>query len=175
MDHRTFLKLFLPCENRLKGYFLAVTHNMTESEDLLQEVSTVLWEHFERYDSNRPFHPWALSYARLEALKWRQKQARNKLVLSEEAINALAATAADQGDDRQEEKTFLAQCLGHLSEHIQNVIRLKYVELATIVEIAARTAKSESAVEVTLVRARRALRQCVERKLAAGDRALNPE
>ena len=49
-DHRTFLKHFLPTAHVLKAYLLAATGDMHAADDLLQEVSSVLWEKLDQYE-----------------------------------------------------------------------------------------------------------------------------
>jgi len=60
VNHRLFLKHFLREENVLRAYLLAAAGNVHTADDLLQEVSSVLWEKFDQYDENRPFRNWAL-------------------------------------------------------------------------------------------------------------------
>ena len=165
MDHRRFLKLFLESEGFLRAYLLAATCNAHETDDLLQEISSVLWERFADYDDSRPFRAWATGFARLEVLKWRQRIARSRLVLSEEAVQALADTAAlaaAEPDPRQEE---LTSCVRELADPLKEILRLRYVEAVPIAGIAERTGKTVGAIEMALVRIRRSLRDCVTRRV----------
>jgi DNA-directed RNA polymerase specialized sigma24 family protein len=68
-DHRSFLRQFLPHEGLLRAYLRAGTRDPNEAEELLQEVSALLWEKFDSYDPSRPFSAWALGFARLQILK----------------------------------------------------------------------------------------------------------
>ena len=86
-DHRIFMKHFLAAEAVLKAYLLSACGDMNAADELLGEVSSVLWEKFDSYDTAREFCPWAIGVARLEVLKWRQSLARKREVLSPEAID----------------------------------------------------------------------------------------
>ena len=94
-DHRRFLRHFLPAEPLLRSYLLAATGDVHAADDLLQEVSSVLWEKLDQYDEARPFRAWALGIARLEVLKWRQRLARSREALSGDTLGALAEAAAE--------------------------------------------------------------------------------
>ena len=165
-DHRLFLKHFLPAETLLKAYLLSATGDMHAADDLLQRAASVLWEKFDRYDEGRPFPPWALGVARLEVLKWRRQGARSGEVLSAEALDALADTAAGHAAEVDERLVHLRRCVEGLREATRRMLRLRYWKALPIGQIAQRLGKSVAAIEMALVRARRGLRECVEKKLA---------
>jgi len=165
-DHRIFMKHFLAAEAVLKAYLLSASGDMNSADELLGEVSSVLWEKFDRYDPARPFRPWALGVARLEVLKWRQSLARKREVLSPEAIDALADTADKCAAELDERLIHLRSCLESIGAATRKVLRLRYWRRLRVSQIAEQVGKSTAAVEMTLVRARRGLRDCVEGKAA---------
>ena len=165
-DHRIFMKHFLAAEAVLKAYLLSAVGDMNVVDDLLGEVSSVLWEKFDRYDLGRPFRHWAIGVARLEVLKWRQAAARKREVLSSEAIDALAGAAEQCAGQLDERLAHLRSCLEAIGAPTRNVLRLRYWRRVRISQIAKQIGKSTAAVEMTLVRARRGLRDCVEGKAA---------
>jgi RNA polymerase sigma-70 factor (ECF subfamily) len=166
-DHRGFLKHFLPCTGILRAFLLAGTGNVHDAEDLLQEVSSVLLESFERYDDARPFRAWAIGIAKLEVLKWRQKKARARLVLSEPAVLALAEAAIEAADEADARRSFVADCLARLGASGRECLTLRYWDGLSTQAIATRLGKSVAAIEMALVRSRRALESCVARKAQA--------
>jgi len=168
IDHRKFLKLFLPAQAVLKAYLLAATGDLHASDDLLQEVSSVLWEKFREYDERRPFRPWAIGIARLEVLKWRQRLARSREVLSAEAIAALAGAAAEHAEEIDERTALLRWCVERLHAKTRGMLRLRYWRALSIRQVAERVGKSVAAVEMALVRARRWLGRCVEKRRDKG-------
>ncbi|MBT3199151.1 MAG: sigma-70 family RNA polymerase sigma factor [Phycisphaerales bacterium] len=166
-DHRTFMKQFLAAEAVLKAYLLSAVGDMNEADELLGEISSVLWEKFDKYDPARPFRHWALGVARLEVLKQRQSIARRREVLSPEAMDALAETAEQCAGELDERLTHLRSCLQAVSAPARHVLQLRYWRRMRIRQIAKQVGKSTAAVEMLLVRARRGLRDCVEGKTAA--------
>jgi RNA polymerase sigma-70 factor (ECF subfamily) len=165
MDHRKFIGHFLRCEPALRGYLTAVVRDADVVDDLLQEIGAVMWEQFERYDERLPFKAWALGFARIQALKWKQKIARSREVLSDEAVELLAQTAAEVADEADSRRPWLRECLEKLGGPMRAIVTLRYLESLSIAATAERTGKSVAAIEMALVRARRALRECVQRKI----------
>ena len=72
---------------------------------------------------------------------------------------------ADDGGLRFREA--LQRCLDGLREEAQNVLRLRYGSSVPRTTIAERLGMSEAGVKSIIVRARRRLRECVERRLAS--------
>jgi len=165
VDHRRFLKHFLEEQGVLKAYLISATSDFHAADDLLQEVSGALWENFSEYDESRPFRPWALGVARIMVLRWRRQKGRSRSVLSEETVRLMADTAETEGEGADVRRAHLRGCLDGLGDHLRDVLRLRYLDGVAIPELAHRVRKSIAAVEMILVRGRRALRDCVHRKL----------
>src|SRR3954471_4272351 len=165
MEQNEFLKHFLPAQRSLWAYLQAATRDVNETDDLLQEVSNVLWEKFDHYDPARPFTAWALGVARLQILKWLQSKARGRRILSDESLTALAEAAAQSVEEPDPRPALLSGCIAALQERARKVIEMKYAGGLPIKEIADRLGQQVGAIEMALVRARRALRQCIERKM----------
>ncbi|MGD0896706.1 MAG: sigma-70 family RNA polymerase sigma factor [Thermoguttaceae bacterium] len=166
LERQEFLKVFLREERLLAAYLLSATGNVHASEDLLQTVARILWEKLADYDETRPFGAWALGVAHLEVLKWRQQAARSREVLSEDSMRLLSDTAARHAEETDERYYFLVGCLRGLGGTARCVVEMKYGEGRSIREIAGFLKKSVAAVEMVLVRSRRALRDCIQRKMS---------
>jgi RNA polymerase sigma-70 factor (ECF subfamily) len=164
-DHRRFLRHFLREQGALRAYLLASVRDAHQADDLLQEVSSVLWESFGAYDEQRPFRAWALGFARIELLRWKRAQAKGAGVLSEETLALLARTADETASQAELRRSHLGACVESLGEHVRDIVRLRYLESLPVRDLAHRVRKSVAAVEMILVRTRRALRDCVDRKL----------
>ena len=167
MEQSRFLTHFLPAQRALRAYLQAATRDVHETDDLLQDVSNVLWEKFNQYDESRPFTAWALGIARLQVLKWRQAKARARRLLSEEALNELADAAVRASEEPDERPALLERCMEALQARARRVLEMKYGGNLAIKQIADQLGQQVGAIEMALVRARRALRDCIERKLKA--------
>ncbi|MBN2584971.1 MAG: sigma-70 family RNA polymerase sigma factor [Planctomycetes bacterium] len=170
-DEYDLLRLFLNEEPLLRALLLSATGDLHASEDMLQTVATVVWEKRDQFDGSRPFRPWVLGIARLEILKWRQRLARSREILSEQALARLAESAEEHAEEIDRRRHYLQGCIAVLEQRQRSILEMKYGEGLTIADIADRVGKSVAAIEMVLVRIRRALRDCIEKKAvaAAGD------
>lgn len=90
-----------------------------------------------------------------------------EITLDAEVIDALCG--AEPVELQPEEQTrALAACVGKLAPQARRTIELRYQQAFRPPEIARRMGWTVNAVNVALARARRALRDCVERQLARG-------
>jgi RNA polymerase sigma-70 factor (ECF subfamily) len=174
-EHSQFLEQFLPVRGLLRAFLHAATRNYHDTDDLCQQVGAVLWRKFDQYDPARPFAGWVIGIARMEVLKWRDRSVRaaRQRSLSDEAIQALADAASESAlppETLDEPVAALRDCMEHLAPKSREVVQRKYRDGQAIKDIAAAQKREVGAVEMTLVRARRVLRQCIEAKLkAAGE------
>jgi len=171
VEHERFLQEFLPVRGIIRAFLHAATRNPNETDDLCQQVGGVLWRKFEQYDRSRPFAAWAVGIARMELLKWRDRMVRGsrQRSLSDDAIHALAEAAAQPPDlpeeVPEEQSAALKECMARLAPKAREAMERKYRDGQQIRAIAEAQGREVGAVEMTLVRARRALRQCIETRL----------
>jgi RNA polymerase sigma-70 factor (ECF subfamily) len=165
-DKDGFLKHFLAVQDMLKSYLYVATRDSNEADDLFQEVSAVLWEKFGEYDPSRPFKAWAMGIAHIQVLRWRRTSARSRLVLSAELLEAVSDTTVSLSGELDHRRSHIRACLERFGSSARRLFDLRYSESLRVSEIAARLKKTTRAVEMMLVRARQALRSCVDRKLA---------
>lgn len=165
MKHESFLKAFSSCQGALRAYLLAATRDVHQADDLLQEVSLVLWAKFDDYDGNRPFIAWAIGIAKFKILHWRRTDAAAKTAFSTATLELLSETAVEEAQELGATQGHLAFCLEKLHEPIRRLLKLKYWENQTIAQIAGDLSRSSEAVAMMLVRARQSLRQCIQRRI----------
>jgi RNA polymerase sigma-70 factor (ECF subfamily) len=170
LPHQEFVGRFLREERYLAAYLLSATGDIHEAEDLLQNVARILWEKLEDYDESRPFGAWATGVAHLEVLKWRQRMARLRETLSEDSLRLLSETAAEHAAEVNDQYYFLADCLQALGATARAVLEMKYAQDRKIRDIAGCLQKSTASIEMILVRSRRTLRECIQRKASQAQR-----
>jgi RNA polymerase sigma-70 factor (ECF subfamily) len=143
----------------------AATRDHHEAEDILQEVWRVLCAKLEEYDETRPLRQWALGIARLQVLKWRQSKARSREVLAPDILEMLADTAQQCAAEIDMRAQFLRACMAELTLLTRRILRMKYFDGLKTAAIATKTGRTTPSIEMRLVRGRRELRSCVERKM----------
>jgi len=168
-QHERFLSYFLAHQSEIEAVIGAWVRDWHARQDLLQEVALVLWQKFGEYDASRPFGAWARGITVKKVMQWFAKQHRAPLPLSPETIEAVIAafdeTAPDPDEARRIEAA-LAECLETLPEKSRRLVRMRYEERRTLGEIAQTIASTLDAVNKALSRIRRALRSCIEERLA---------
>src|SRR3954466_8216638 len=74
-----FLRLFLQHERRLYAYILALLPNRADPDDVLQEVSLVLWDKFRDEAPPDDFTAWGCRVAYFKVLDFRKKRQRSRV------------------------------------------------------------------------------------------------
>jgi RNA polymerase sigma-70 factor, ECF subfamily len=137
------------------------------AEDILQQVAVVLVREFEtKYDSSRPFLPWALGIAKNVALKARRESGKTaSRLLETEIIDQLQATFEARSEEFSTVRWALRLCLEKQKQRLLEVLRWRYAFDLKPLDIAHRMGVTSGAVRVMLHRARTDLRDCIERNL----------
>ncbi len=161
-----FVRLWTQFHRDVERYVYSMVPRSADAAEVVQVVSLKLWEKWENYDQERPFLPWAMRFAYLEILKWRQRLARERLVFSDELLQQLHSTHEELDPLMEVRREILGQCLERLNEEDQELIRLRYTgRHGAIKEEAERTGKKMHKLYYALERIRVALLNCIELNL----------
>ena len=150
----------------ISAYITANVFDLHHAEDIVQEVGQIVAEKFATFDRNQSFVSWALGIARNRVLKYYRSRARDRVVLSEEALLRLGEVLEEVGAESEERREALRQCLKEVTGRRREVLELRYRQNTKVTEIAEKFDMSTSAVSVMLHRIRAALHDCVERQLS---------
>ena len=165
-DPDDFAALYSRCHLPLLRYIMTLVPNRAQAEDILQNTARQLWQKFELYDPTQPFWPWARKFAYFEALKHRKRHAvRGKYVFSDEMVETLAEERAECEDVLDERRAALDGCLSKLDDPSRQLLLDRYGKEISITEVAEKQGKSRNALYIVLHRLRKALIDCVNRKL----------
>ena len=151
---------------RLQGFILALVHDVSATEDLLQEVSAVLWRKFDRFEEGTDFAAWAMAVARFQVLNWRRKQASLPLTLDEETLVLLADEAVVVACEMDERSEALGVCLERLSERNSRLVTARYQEGRSTQEIAGAEECTARSIRHRLEKIHRFLLDCIESQTA---------
>ena len=155
---------FRQAKNPFRAYVYSIVRNQVETDDILQDAYIKMIEKKDQYDNTKNIKAWTMGFIRLQILKWRQGKAREKLIFSEDVIDAIDETIITEKtynelEDRLEK---MEEALPKLTKDSYNILRMKYFENKKNVEIAEHLGKSIAAVEMSLTRARRELKAFME-------------
>jgi RNA polymerase sigma-70 factor (ECF subfamily) len=151
----------------VRAYVYAATRGHRDTDDVIQEVWQIVCRKIGDYDPSRSFRAWVLGITRLQVLKWRQAQARSReILLDPDVLDLLADTAAAEEEELSLRGQYLRDCLSRMPVSGRRLLQLRYFEGLRSADIAEKLKRNVGAVDMAFVRLRRALRVCIEGKLA---------
>ena len=160
------MQLLTAVQSRLYAYLCTLLANAGDARDVLQETNLVLWKKSGDYDSARPFEPWAIRFAHFQALAWRKRQSRDRLVFDDATLDLLAAEF-DSAHGAENELRALEECLGKLPEKQRALVARRYQDAESVSAIAASEGKPPNVIAAFLYRARKSLAECIATVLAS--------
>jgi len=157
-------RLFVQNMVAVRGFVIALMPDFGRVDDVVQETFLTVTAKADDFVEGTKFRSWAFSIARFKVLEAARRPRSKEVLLDAEVIEALCATemeatATDEG------LRALEACKEGLAPQAKRVIDLRYEESHRPPEIAERLGWTVNAVNVALARARKALRECVDRKL----------
>jgi RNA polymerase sigma-70 factor (ECF subfamily) len=163
---RELARLWVQSQTAVSAYVTANVFDMHHADDLIQEVAQVAAEKFSTYDRERSFTSWVLGIARHRLLKYYRTRSRDRLILSEAALDRLASSMHRVEHEAEDRREALRVCLQRIEGRRRAVLDMRYSESAGISDIAKRFDMSASGVSVMLFRIRAALMNCIRQQLA---------
>ncbi len=160
-----FVQLWTRHQAEVERYVFMMVPRAADAAEVLQEVSVQLWEKWDNYDTSRPFVPWAIRFAYLEVLKWRQRQAREKLIFSDSLLQQLNVTLDEEAPLTEARNRALETCLTKLTEREKKWVHLRYGRHGAVKEEAERRGISLHKVYYAIEKIRGQLLNCIEQTL----------
>ncbi len=164
-----FLRLLMANQNRVYAYILTLVPNWSDADDIMQEVTAVMWRKFDKFKRGTDFAAWGVSIAHYEVLKFRKKNRHNHLHLNEKLLEDIAEKCHETRDEKEKRLRALQKCLMKLSEQDRRLIKLRYEQYSTSKRVAERVGRSVQGIYKTMARIHYTLQQCVRRVLVMED------
>jgi RNA polymerase sigma-70 factor (ECF subfamily) len=167
---RRFDELYRTNQVHLRAFVLAVTRDNHRCDDILQEVSLVLWRRLDDFDASRSFLPWARGVAANCILKESERRRRAPPALSPEALACVADATTLAEPDPSDRQQALRRCLDALGERGRQLLTLRYERALGIEELARVAGTTIAAVKKGLYRTRARLVDCMRERLGRAER-----
>ena len=151
----------------IEAYVYAVVRDAHDRDDVIQATSEYLARNFAQFEEGTSFTGWAVTVARLRVRELWRDRSRDRLILTGDALEALADVAPDVAVEQTDRQEALAQCMKHLQGNQRKLLELRYTQSQEVAAIAQKVGKSSNTVSAALLRVRKALRKCIEARLAA--------
>ncbi|MCA9238960.1 MAG: sigma-70 family RNA polymerase sigma factor [Planctomycetales bacterium] len=160
-----FIQCLTESQTSLNAYLVAALGNYNDAGDVLQRTNLVLWRKAREFDPDYDFMPWAVAIARLEVLAFYRDRSRDKHVFSEELAVKMLDTTTNLFPDISPRQEALRSCISELPKTSQHLIKLRYEDGATLLQISEQINRTENAVKFALVRIRKALAKCIRSRI----------
>jgi RNA polymerase sigma-70 factor (ECF subfamily) len=161
-----FLELVTEFQPRLYGYVMSLLGDREAASEVLQETNVVIWRKAAEFQPNTSFKAWAFRIASFQVMAWRQRQIRDRLVFDEGVLERLDVRASERDEDFTGRRDRLEECLRKLPDRQRELILARYLDGASVVELAVQTQRTANAVSQLLFRARKNLLDCLGRSAA---------
>jgi RNA polymerase sigma-70 factor (ECF subfamily) len=162
--YELFVKLFALHENDLRRFVRSLLPTWHDAEEVVQQSALVIWRKFDQFDPSTEFMKWACVIARFEALAYRRKMGRDRLVFRENLFDLLADEGAEEIGQRQAEYDALESCLQAMPEKHRWLLTLAYTPGVKVKDLAERAGSTSAALYMRLNRLRKDLMHCIESK-----------
>lgn len=159
-----FVRLLSRHQGQIYSYILSVVGDFSDSDDILQETSSKLWEKFDQYEPGTNFLKWSLSIAYYRILEYRKNaKRRNKVIYTDDFVKDLSDSATKYLSSTREHLERLKDCIKKLPSQDTSIIAMRYYKSIPVKEIALRIDKPVRSVYSALTRIQHLLLKCVNR------------
>lgn len=162
--YEVFVKLFAHNEAGLRRFVGSFLPSWGDVDEVVQRAAIAMWRKFDQFDPETHFMKWACVVTRFEALAYRRKAARDRLVFRDDMLELMAEEAAEEFDGRNAEHEALESCLLAMPEKQRKFVMLAYTPGVKITELAEEAGSTAAAFYMRLKRLRGQLMKCVEAK-----------
>lgn len=157
--------------HELYGCAWGILRNHHEAEDVLQSSAVVLLRDARRDRSVRDLRSWMRKIVRNQAIMLLRKRPRGTAdVVSENEMTALIGDLFEADDSGHleiaREQEVLRECLSEMRPEHRELLRLRFVVNESYDQLSLRMNKSCVAARKSISRLRRALADCIHRKMS---------
>ena len=139
---KRFFGLYNQTQIRLSSYLLAIVHNKTDAEDIMQETAIVLWDKFDEYRPGTNFGAWAINIANKKALEFMRKNKKSKLFFEEGFYESITHHACEDLTDDADRMEALQHCLDKVAGNGKKLLMMRYKKTIPVKRIAQMTGRS---------------------------------
>lgn len=148
----------------LTGFVRAIVHDAHAADDIFQEICVKAVARADRFETKQDLMKWTRTVAKNQALDLLRKRKRGQQLLSDEAIELLAAEDEVAPEESNTERLrTLQDCVQALTPKTREVLTLRYNNGLAGQEVANRLNRKTATVYKTLARAYQTLRDCMNR------------
>ena len=161
-----FVQLLTENQTRMYGYVYSLLGDHSRAADVVQEVNLLLWRKIREFDFEKPFLPWAFAIARFQVLAHLRDHKRDRLLLDAELAEQLSGAVEEHSEQLDAVRAALRNCLQTLTPNNRELIEFRYIRSMSVADVATAVDRTVGAIKVALLRIRRQLADCVQKRVA---------
>ncbi len=161
-----FVRLLNGTHAMLLRYVLSLVANRHDAEDVLQRASVVMWKRFGTFESGTDFVAWATTIAFYEVKNFQRVTGRSRLDFDDDLMQTLAAERAQHVLRWSPRMEALEVCVEKLDPAQRKLVEKIYTQGIDVGEVARQQGRAPQTIYNQLNFIRRALTECVERRMA---------
>jgi RNA polymerase sigma-70 factor, ECF subfamily len=168
-----FRELVARHQGRVRAYLSQYFSDPVAVDDLAQDVLLSAYRSLGRFDRTHAFAPWLLGIARNLSLKElrdayrRRARERESVELALLRERLAEAEREPGGSDPEDHLAALEECMRKLPGTSATILADVYFNFKRPIQVARDLGRTESSIRMILLRLRRSLRDCIQKRLAA--------
>jgi RNA polymerase sigma-70 factor (ECF subfamily) len=171
LDHETTLKHLFEARQRLSAAAWLIVRDAQAVEDLFQNVALKSVTKNVSFEHEGALLSWAMVSIKREAIDWLRKRRPETLGLEPEVLDLISEEWSAPPQPEGIRMEALRECLASVPEKSRQLLHLRYFDGHACDEVARQVGASVDAVYQRLSRLHRALKECVDNKVAAASAA----
>ena len=164
-----FLSYYVQNQKRIHGYILSVTSNWSDAEDILQDVTALMWQKFDQFEEGTSFASWGIQVAKYKILEHRRKS-KKQIDLSEDVFEQLLEYAEKRQSKYSTTQNALERCLKKLSVNDYKLVQMRYMQNNSIKDMAMKLERPIHGLYKVMARIHSSLLLCVRGQLKAEEK-----
>ena len=155
---------------RLRSSIRALGVRAEAIDDIAQEALVIALTKLDEFDRGSDFGAWVRQIARRLVANERRKELRRNQILSDDVTDLLLDLRPEPAQwadrlEREDELSALRKCLAALPKRGRELLHQRYFEDLSPGTIASRLGLTSNQIRQSLLRLRRELLECIERRL----------
>lgn len=168
VDQKTIMRVLVGDRTKVLAYIWSIVRDESLAEDIFQDICVLAIEKGHTITDEQHLINWSRQAARYKALEAMRERQIRTLTLDDDVLQLLEVNWQNHDDDPTPAKAHaLKHCLSMLSPFARKLVDLRYGEGISGKQLADSVDRKINTVYVALSRTHRALRQCIERRLAS--------
>lgn len=171
LDMKQFDELYVEHQRAIYKHIFALLPDPAHAEEVFQNTCLAVLRKADQFKQGTNFLHWAAQIARYETYNYRRRLQADKLRFSESTMETIAELQLASSDQSQTRRDALRHCVSQLKDDDRELIVQRYREGTTADALAEQLGRTAHSVRKSIRRVRAALRECIERTLAAWERS----